>query len=110
MEIIVQDILFLVLVCVLILIIFGFGYGKGQDSAVEYYNKFLKHLFDIAIKEKWTTEEISEKIYDFQSGRNPLTTCVAKECCPIGLEDCIDCGYNIDSKRKIKEKENKSNE
>ena len=102
MEMVVQDILFLVLVCVLILIIFGFGYSRGQDSAVEYYNKFLKHLFDIAIKE--------EKIHDFQSGRNPLTTCVAKECCPIGLEDCIDCGYNIDSKRKIKEKENKSNE
>lgn len=103
MEMAIQDILFLVLVCVLILIIFGFGYSRGQDSAVDYYNKFLSHLGDIAIKENWSAKEIVEKIDDFKSGRNPSNLCVAKKCCPIDSSDCIDCGYNAESKRKIKE-------
>lgn len=100
---VIKELLFIIFIAVMFAIIFSIGYSNGQDSTVKYFNKFLSHLGDIAIKENWSAKEIIEKINDFKSGRNPSNLCVAKKCCPNDSIDCVDCGYNAESKRKIKE-------
>ena len=99
----IKELLIIIFIAVVFAIIFSIGYSDGQDRTVKYFNKFLSHLGDIAIKENWSAKEIVEKINDFKSGKNPSNLCVAKKCCPIDSTDCVDCGYNAESKRKIKE-------
>ncbi len=98
-----QTVAIIIMIIVVFVIIYGLGYSHGQDSAVKYYNNFLNHLNEIVKSENWSSDEIFEKIDDFKSGRNPSNSCVAKECCPMDSIDCVDCGYNAESKRKIKE-------
>ncbi len=88
------------------IIVYELGFSKGRNSIKIKYDRFLQRLCKVAIKENWNIKEVTGKIYDFRSGRNPSSFCVAKECCPNQSEDCIDCGYNYKTKRKIQEQEN----
>ena len=98
---ILETVITMILVCIFTFLVYLLGYNEAHKRITKGYDKFFKHIFYIAIKEELSLKELHDRIYDYYTGRNPSPTCIAKDCVPNGSEDCIDCGYNVLSKRNM---------